>query len=65
MPESTTKANRLGGFISLDLALKAEGIIPKCKPVKVDFWEHRIKDKRNFWSNLILKKARSVVIPCC
>lgn len=34
MPGSTTKANRLGGFIRLSLIPKAEGNIPNCKPGK-------------------------------
>ena len=34
MPGSTTKANRLGGFVRLSLTPKAEGNIPNCKPGK-------------------------------
>lgn len=34
MPGSTTKANRLGGFIRLSLRPKAEGTITNCKPGK-------------------------------
>lgn len=47
MPGSTTKANRLGGFVRLSLTPKAEGNIPNCKPGKGK------QDKR--WKKLLVQ----------